>query len=139
VIAERIGWQRSIRVLRDRVAHFDPPPPEVLGDLDELQEHDRFRFANRLDAWIQVQDGRIVEAGQRGGGRSNVTKVGYGSASIAFALVAMPDLRPEPEVGPSWTRFVQTAGGGTGFPTPAGSASSRTCRSRRRSPGPPWP
>jgi hypothetical protein len=101
-----------------RVAHYDPPPPEVLGDLDELEANDRFRFANRLEAWVEVQDGRIVDAGQGGGGRSNVTKVGYGSASIAFAPVAMPDLRPEPEVGPSWTRFVQTAGGGTGFPTP---------------------
>jgi hypothetical protein len=30
----------------------------------------------------------------------------------------MPDLRPEPEIGPTWARFVQTAGGQTGFPTP---------------------
>jgi hypothetical protein len=101
-----------------RVAHFDPPPPEVLGDLDELQATDRFRFANRLEAWVEVQDGRIVDAGQAGGGHINVTKVGYGPASIAFTPVAMPDLRPDPEIGPSWARFVQTAGGGTGFPTP---------------------
>ncbi len=101
-----------------RVAHYDPPPPEVLGDLDELEANDRFRFANRLEAWIEVQDGRVVDAGQRGGSRINVTRVGYGSASIAFTPVALPDLRPEPEVGPTWARFVQTTGGGTGFPTP---------------------
>jgi hypothetical protein len=101
-----------------RVAHYDPPPPEVLGDLDELQATDRFRFANRLEAWIEVQDGRVVDAGQAGGGRVNVTKVGYGPASIAFTPVALPELRPDPEVGPSWARFVQTAGGRTGFPTP---------------------
>jgi hypothetical protein len=100
------------------VAHYDPPPPEVLDDLDELQATDRFRFANRLAAWIEVQDGRIVDAGQSGGGRINVTKVGYGSASIAFTPVALPDLRPDPEIGPTWARFVQTAGGRTGFPTP---------------------
>jgi hypothetical protein len=100
------------------VAHFDPPPPEVLGDLDELQAHDRFRFANRLEAWIDVQDGRIVDAGQRGGGRIDVTKVGYGPASITFTPVVLPDLRPDPEIGPAWARFVQTAGGQTGFPTP---------------------
>jgi hypothetical protein len=100
------------------VAHFDQPPPEVLGDLDELQAHDRFRFANRLEAWIEVQDGHVVDAGQRGGGRINVTKVGYGPASIAFAPVVLPDLRPEWEIGPSWARFVQTTGGQTGFPTP---------------------
>jgi hypothetical protein len=100
------------------VAHYDPPPPEVLGDLDELEATDRFRFANRLQAWIEVQDGRIVDTGQSGSGRINVTKVGYGPASIAFTPVAMPDLRPEPEIGPTWARFVQTAGGQTGFPTP---------------------
>jgi hypothetical protein len=100
------------------VAHYDPPPPEVLGDLDELGASDRFRFANRLEAWIEVRDGRVVDAGQRGGGRINVTKVGYGPASIAFAPIALPDLRPDPELGPSWARFVQTAGGQTGFPTP---------------------
>ena len=100
------------------VAHYDPPPPEVLDDLDELQAHDRFRFANRLEAWIEVQGSRIVDAGQSGGGRINVTKVGYGSASIAFTPIALPDLRPDPEIGPSWARFVQTAGGRTGFPTP---------------------
>jgi Cyclic nucleotide-binding domain len=100
------------------VAHFDPPPPEVLGDLDKLEAHDRFRFANRLEAWIEVQDRRVVDAGQRGGGRINVTKVGYGPASITFTPVVLPDLRPDPEVGPSWARFAQTTGGQTGFPTP---------------------
>ena len=53
-----------------RVAHFDPPPPEVLGDLDELEAADRFRFVNRLEGWVEVRDGRIVDAGQTGGGTS---------------------------------------------------------------------
>jgi hypothetical protein len=106
-----------------RVAHYDPPPPELLGDLDELQATDRFRFANRLEAWIEVRDGRIVDAGQRGGGRVNVTKVGYGSASIAFAPIILPDLRPDPEIATGWARFVQTAG--------------RSGRLSRPPPGPP--
>jgi hypothetical protein len=101
-----------------RVAHYDPPPPEVLGDLDELAANGRFRVANQLKAWIEAADGRIVDAGQGGGGRINLTRVGYGSASIAFTPVGLPDLRPEPQIGPGWARFVQTAGGGTGFPTP---------------------
>ena len=107
-----------------RVAHYDPPPPEGLGDLDELAAKDRFRFANRLEAWIEVQDGRIVDAGQSGGGHINVTKVGYGTASIAFTPITLPELRPSPEITAMRARFVQTAGGGTGFPTPAGSATS---------------
>jgi Cyclic nucleotide-binding domain len=101
-----------------RVAHYDPPPPEVLGDLDELEATDRFRFANRLAAWIEVQDGRVVDAGQTGSGRINVTRVGYGPASIAFTPIALHDLRPEPELGPTSAQFVQTAGGRAGFPTP---------------------
>jgi hypothetical protein len=100
------------------VAHYDAPPPEVLGDLDQLQATDRFRFVNRLEAWTEVQDGQIVDGGQRGGGRINVTKVGYGPASIAFTPVIMPDLRPHPEIDPTRARFVQTAGGVVGFPTP---------------------
>jgi hypothetical protein len=122
-----------------RVPHYDPPPPDVLGDLDELAATDRFRFANQLKAWIEVEDGRVVDAGQSGSGRSNVTKVGYGPASIAFTPIALPDLQPKPDVGPSWARFVQTAGGQTGFPTPRWVVTSRTCRSPRRSPGLPWP
>jgi CRP-like cAMP-binding protein len=110
------GWLRL--PFEVGVAHYDPPPPEVLGDLDDLQATDRFRFANRLEAWIEVQDGRVVDAGQRGGGRVNVTKVGYGPASIAFTPVVLADLRPEPEIGPASARFVQTAGGIVGVPIP---------------------
>jgi Cyclic nucleotide-binding domain len=101
-----------------RVAHYDPPPPDVLENLDDLAAHDRFRFVNQLRAWVEVQDGRIVDAGQTGGGRINVTRVGYGSANIAFPPVALPDLRAEPEISLSSARFVQTAGGRTGVPAP---------------------
>ena len=114
------------------VAHYDPPPPDTLEDLDELEATDRFRFINRLEAWIEVQDGPIVDAGQSGGGRINVTKVGYGPATIAFAPVAPSDLRPDPEIGPTWTRLVQTTGGQIGSPTPAGSATSPMFRSGDR-------
>ena len=101
-----------------KVAHYDPPPPDALGDLDELVTSGRVRFANRLEAWVEVEDDRIVDAGQRGGGRSGITRVGYGPASISFASTAMPDLRPEPESCPGWVRFTQTAGGVVAIPTP---------------------
>jgi hypothetical protein len=41
-----------------------------------------------------------------------------GPANIAFPPVVLPDLRPEPEIGAGWARFVQTAGGIVGFPIP---------------------
>jgi hypothetical protein len=84
------------------VAHFDPPPPEVLGDMDELQADDRFRFANRLAAWIEVEDGRIVDAGQSGGGRINVTspisRSDPGPAGRAWRR-AVPAVRRRPAGG----------------------------------------
>ncbi len=52
------------------VAHYDEPPPDVIEDLDGLRDADRFRFANVLRAWIEVEDGQIVDYGHLGGGRS---------------------------------------------------------------------
>ena len=50
-------------VFESGFAHYDEPPPDVIDDLDELQATDRFRFANVLRTWIEVEDGRIVGAG----------------------------------------------------------------------------
>lgn len=106
-----------------RVAHYDPPPPDSLGPdqsaaLDELRQADRFRFANHLRAWIDVDDGRIVDAGYAGGGLIGSTTIGFGAASVTVAAVALPDMRKEPEIGDGWVRFTQTGGGRTGVPAP---------------------
>src|ERR1700722_14177074 len=45
------------------LAHYDEPPPEVLEDVQELCAEDRFRFANILDAWIEVDDAGAIVAG----------------------------------------------------------------------------
>lgn len=102
------------------VAHYDDPPPEVLdGDdpIEELRLADRFRFANELRAWIEVEDGRIVGHGQEGHGHIGATTVKVGK-SVTVKAVSLPDLHPEPEVGDGWVRFTQTAGGRTGVPAP---------------------
>lgn len=100
------------------VAHYDPPPPDVLGDLDELRRADRFRFANQLRAWIEVEDGKVVDWGHAGGGVIGSTTVKMGPRAVVFQAVAFPDLQPEPEVSEAAVRFVQTAGGRTGAPAP---------------------
>jgi hypothetical protein len=100
------------------ITHYDDPPPDVIDDLEALRAADRFRFANELCAWIEVEDGEVVGYGHAGGGRMGVTKVRAGRRQIAFAAFGLPDLRPEPEVGEGWVRFVQTAGGRTGVPAP---------------------
>lgn len=100
------------------VAHYDEPPPDEIDDLGELQANDRFRFANELRAWIDVVDGRIVDHGFAGGGRIGSTTLRLGAHDMTLAATALPDLRPDPEVGETSVRFVQTAGGKTGAPAP---------------------
>ncbi|CAN5696141.1 hypothetical protein BH18ACT15_BH18ACT15_08750 [soil metagenome] len=99
-------------------AHYDMPPPDTLDDLSELLAADTIRFANELRAWIEVEDGRITEHGHSGKGHMGRTTVRLGRMGLGLAGVAFPDIRPEPEVGDTWVRFVQTAGGRTGLPAP---------------------
>ncbi len=103
--------------------HYDQAPPAVLGDIEELRAADRFRFANVLRAWIDVDgSGQITAGGYGGGGLMGATTVRLGSLSRTFQAVALPDLQHEPERGAergkTWMRFVQTAGGRTGLPAP---------------------
>ena len=99
--------------------HYDPPPPDVIEDLEALRLADRFRFANRLSAWIEVDGrGKIVDCGYDGGGSMGSTTVKVGPLARTFEAVALPDLQLEPERGDGWVRFVQTAGGRTGLPAP---------------------
>ncbi len=100
------------------VAHYDAPLPDVITDLEALRQADAFRFANELRAWIDVEDGRVVDHGQTGKGHIGSTTLKLGSRQASFPAVPFPDLRPEPEVTPTSVRFVQTAGGRTGVPAP---------------------
>jgi hypothetical protein len=102
------------------VAHYDDAPPDKLGatTLEDLRQNDGFRFANRLCAWIEVEDGRIAGYGQEGGGVIGSTTLVVGSRSATFAAVALDDIRPEPEVSETSVRFTQIAGGRTGVPAP---------------------
>jgi hypothetical protein len=100
------------------LTHYDEPPPDQLEDLEELRKSDRFREANELRAFVEVEDGRIVGHGHLGQGHIGATTVRIGPAAIRFPAVHLPDLRPDPEVGPASVRFVQTVGGRMGLPTP---------------------
>ena len=100
------------------VAHYDDPPPGAIVDLDDLRRNDRFRFANELRAWVEVEDGRIVDCGQVGGGHMGSTTMRIGLRSVLFPAGPFPDIRPAPEVTQGSVRFVQTAGGRAGLPAP---------------------
>ena len=100
------------------VAHHDEPPPDPLGDLDELREADRLREANELRAWIEVEDGDVVDYGHEG--RSVLAASGSdpGADQISFPAIEFPVLQPAPIVGDGWVRFQQTVGGRIGLPVP---------------------
>jgi hypothetical protein len=110
--AQRIAFDTGI-------THYDPPPPAEGLDLEELREGDRFRFANVLQAWIEVDaSGRICDCGYSGGGVMGSTTVSLAGLRHKFQAVQLPDLQREPERGEGWVRFVQTVGGRTGMPAP---------------------
>jgi hypothetical protein len=100
------------------VTHYDETPPDHLEDLEALRTSDRFREANELRAFVEVDNGRIVGYGHLGQGHIGATTVRVGPAAVRFAAVQLPDLQPDPEVGDASVRFVQTVGGRMGLPTP---------------------
>ena len=100
-------------------SRFDDPPPEVLHDLDVLFAAEGFRFANRLVAWIKVDDGRITDAGYVGRGYISCTRSGWGPhREVRFQPAEFPQIRTEPEITATGARFSQTTGGRTGAPMP---------------------
>lgn len=99
--------------------HYDDPPPDVLENLEELQAAERFRFANHLAAWVEVEDGRVTGAGYSGRGYISCTRVGWGpQREVTFQPAGFPEIRAEPEITASGARFTQTTGGRTGAPMP---------------------
>ncbi|HLF70453.1 MAG TPA: cyclic nucleotide-binding domain-containing protein, partial [Actinomycetota bacterium] len=100
------------------IAHYDDPPPEILEDLEELRVNDRFRFANQLSAYVDVEDGIIVGYGSSGEGHIGSTTMRLAGRDMTFAAVALPDIKPPAEVHKDRVRFVQTSGGRTGAPAP---------------------
>jgi len=99
--------------------HYDEPPPDVIEDIELLRTTDRFRFANVLSAWMELDEGaRVTDCGYSGGGLMGSTTVGLAGLHHEFEAVALPDLQAPPEVGDGWVRFTQTSGGRTGLPAP---------------------
>ncbi|HEY8303245.1 MAG TPA: cyclic nucleotide-binding domain-containing protein [Solirubrobacteraceae bacterium] len=110
----------SMRIPFDAgMAHYDPPPPEKIEDLKELRDADRFRFANVLEAWVDVDGkGKIVDCGYSGGGMMGSTTVKMGPVARTFEAVGLPEIQKRPEKRGGYVRFAQTTGGRTGVPAP---------------------
>jgi Cyclic nucleotide-binding domain len=102
------------------IGHYDDPPPDRIeeGDLERLRDEDRFREANLLKGWVEVEDGRIVNHGQVGESYVGSTTFRFGRKDVVVAGVPYDTLRDESEVSEGAVRFVQTVGGRAGFPAP---------------------
>lgn len=100
------------------ISHYDDPPPAELGDLREMRDTDRFRFANRLVVWAEFDGRQVADHGASGGVLMGRSRVGVGPLGTTFAAIALPDLRGEPEVGDGWVRYTQTVGGRAAMPCP---------------------
>jgi hypothetical protein len=98
--------------------HYDAPLPEHLGGVTALPDAAAFRFGNVLHAWAEFDGGTPVAFGQDGKTVMGSTTVRLGPLDATFAAVAMPELRPEPEVGDGYVTFTQTTGGRTALPLP---------------------
>src|SRR5919202_769001 len=102
------------------IGHYDEPPPDRIqpDDLPRLRDVDRFREANFLRAWVEVEDGRITDHGHSGDAYVGSTTFRLGPKDVIFAGVPYETIRPDPEVLGDAVRFVQTVGGRAGFPAP---------------------
>ena len=107
-------------VFESGFTHYDDPPPDQLDDLDEMAAADRFRFANNLEAWIEVGDGgEIVDCGYSGHSVMGATTVRVARHDIArFPAVAFDELRSDPEHRDDAVVFTQTSGGHVALPAP---------------------
>ena len=109
---------------RMKMAHHDPPPPDSLGSdpaaaIEGLRLDDRFRFANQLRAYVEVDDdGHIVDHGYCGGGVIGATTIGLGVGSITVPAVKLADRQSDPVVTATSVTFTQSVGGRTGAPMP---------------------
>ncbi len=102
------------------IGHYDEPPPDRLveGDLERLRDEDRFREANLLRAWVEVEGGRIVDHGYAGEAFVGSTTFRVGPKAVVVPGVAFETIQADAERSDTSVRFVQTVGGRAGFPAP---------------------
>lgn len=71
-----------------------------VDDLAALRAADRFRFANVLKVWIDVNSaGEITGYGYGGGGLIGNTTIRLGGLQHTFQDALLPDPRRDPERG----------------------------------------
>jgi hypothetical protein len=99
-------------------ARYDDPPPDTIVDAAALAQSGAVRQVNELRAWVEVEDGRITDAGYAGGGYAAVAELGVGDGGIRGSDAVMPLLQQPPAIDGETARLVQSFGGRIGVPIP---------------------
>lgn len=110
------------------LGHYDQPPPDRIDDIEAFVAERRCRFANRLTAWAEMEDGRILSSGSSGKGLVAATDVGLRALSLSIPAIPFPEIHSTETDGDRSVTFVQTAGGRTGAPFPRRAGNSRRLR-----------
>ena len=100
--------------------HYDDPPPDVIEDLEALRKADRFRFANVLSAWIEVDgngQGDRTTATQ-GEARWAPPPPGWPGSSGSSKRWPSPTSSSPPRSGRAGSGSPRRPGGRTGLPAP---------------------
>jgi hypothetical protein len=101
------------------LTHYDERPAPTLPPADQLRSDRNVRELNHLEAWIEVEDGRIVNAGYGDhAGFVGSTALDLGFSIVTVPGVSRPVLRRRPFISSRTGRFIQTVGGRTGMPFP---------------------
>ena len=98
------------------VTHYDDRPRTRLGDIDALRADPNVREVNRLEAWIEVHDGRINRSGYgRNSGFVGSTSLDLGVTRVTVSGRARPVRAVmRRSIGASaWARRASAPGGGS--------------------------
>ena len=115
------------------LAHYDEPPPEAIEDLEALRDQDRFRFANVLHAWIEVDDsGRITDCGYSAAGLMGSTTVKVGPLARTFEAVGCPTSAASPNAGRAGSASRRPPADAPACPRRGACAAVPSCSGRRR-------
>ncbi len=136
-VVDSLGGGRGLAAARVRRGHGPlrhAAAGSDRGPARQLRDADRFRFANVLRAWIDVDEkGRITDYGQGGGGMmgSTTVKLGPRGAHVRGDRAARP--RAEADQGRA-TGFAsrRPRAGARACPPRDGCGASRSCSGRRR-------
>ena len=110
------------------VTRYDLPPPDRIEDLEKMAEQGAFRFANHLNAFIEVERGQVVSWGHLGKGMISGSEVHFGPARLRFTPLLYPVLPARAIREHGGVTFTRTVGGRTSLPSPRRIAGSNRIR-----------